>query len=110
VFSWPDSRTVTPEYMSARFKALARAADLPVIRLHDGRHTAATLARRAGLDLKLVSEQLGHSTAAITADLYQHVLPEEHDEAARWSRGWWRRLTGIEPARRGTPASTVLKI
>jgi integrase len=55
---------------------------LPAIRFHDLRHTAATLARMAGLDVKLVSEQLGHSTTDITQNLYQHVLLVEHHDAA----------------------------
>ncbi|TDD34621.1 hypothetical protein E1286_40690 [Nonomuraea terrae] len=45
------------------FKALAQAAGLPVIRLHEARHTAATLGLEAGLDIKIVSAQLGHSRA-----------------------------------------------
>ena len=48
-------------------------AGLPVIRLHDLRHTNASLALAAGVDLKVVSERLGHSQLAITADLYTHV-------------------------------------
>jgi integrase len=43
---------------------------------------AATLARHAGVDLKLVSEQLGHSTTRITEELHQHVVRAEHDRAA----------------------------
>jgi hypothetical protein len=46
---------------------------MPVIRLHDLRHTNASLALSAGVDLKVVSERLGHSQLAITADLYTHV-------------------------------------
>jgi Site-specific recombinase XerD len=52
---------------------LALKAGLPVIRLHDLRHTNASLALSAGVDLKVVSERLGHSQLAITADLYTHV-------------------------------------
>ena len=44
-----------------------------MIKLHEGRHTAAVLALEAGLDVKVVSAQLGHSTTAITPDIYQHV-------------------------------------
>ena len=43
------------------------------LRLHDLRHTNASLALDAGVDLKVVSERLGHSQIAITADLYTHV-------------------------------------
>jgi hypothetical protein len=44
-----------------------------VIRLHDLRHTNASIALAAGVDIKVVSDRLGHSTTAITADLYTHV-------------------------------------
>ena len=46
------------------------------IRLHDLRHTWATLALEAGIDPKVVSERLGHATTGITLDLYSHVQPE----------------------------------
>ena len=80
--AWADSgrmftdelgEPVHPEYVSRRFRELAAAAGLPVIKFHAARHTAATLALEAGIDIKIVSEQLGHSTTRITQDLYQHV-------------------------------------
>jgi hypothetical protein len=58
------------------------AVGLPPIRLHDLRHTAASLALQAGVPLKVVSEQLGHSTITITADTYTSVLPEVATAAA----------------------------
>jgi integrase len=66
-------RPLHPDFVSRRFRELALEAGLPVITLHAGRHTAATLALEAGVDIKIVSEQLGHSTTRITQDLYQHV-------------------------------------
>lgn len=44
-----------------------------MIKLHEGRHTAAVLALEAGVDLKVLSAQPGHSTITITSDTYQHV-------------------------------------
>ncbi|WP_031166061.1 tyrosine-type recombinase/integrase [Streptosporangium roseum] len=82
VFARPDGRPVSPERVSEGFKRLAREAGLPVIRLHEGRHTAATLALEAGLDVKIVSDQLGHANTRITHDLYTHVRPAVHDDAA----------------------------
>ena len=55
---------------------------LPVIRLHDLRHTHATLALRAGIHPKVVSERLGHATIAITLDTYSHAIPAMQEEAA----------------------------
>ncbi|HMG30455.1 MAG TPA: tyrosine-type recombinase/integrase [Jiangellaceae bacterium] len=53
------------------------------MRLHDLRHTNASPALAAGIDIKVVSERLGHSTMAVTADLYTHVVPSLGRDAAR---------------------------
>jgi integrase len=55
---------------------------LPRIRLHDLRHTWATLALSAGVDVKIVSERLSHASAKITWDIYQHVTPTMQSNAA----------------------------
>jgi integrase len=81
VFCREDGSAWPPDYVSRRFKELARAAGLPVIKLHEGRHSAASLARDAGVDHKIRQEQLGHATGAMT-DHYTHVLAEEHLAAA----------------------------
>lgn len=62
-------------------RVLARAA-LPRIRFHDLRHTAATTLLGRGVHPKLVSEMLGHADVRITLDLYSHVTPTMHREAA----------------------------
>lgn len=64
------------------FKPILKRAGLPAIRLYDLRHTAATLALTVGVSPKVVSEQLGHSSAAFTLDVYSHVLPHMQDDAA----------------------------
>jgi integrase len=63
------------------FKLILRAG-LPNIRLYDLRHTAATPALTVGVSPKVVSEQLGHTSAAFTLDVYSHVLPHMQDDAA----------------------------
>ena len=55
---------------------------LPVIRLHDLRHTYATLALVSGIHAKIVSERLGHANIGITLDCYSHCLPTLSEEAA----------------------------
>lgn len=82
VFARPDGSRLRPEYVSKHFTVLARRAGLPAIRLHDLRHTNATLALEAGIDLKIVSERLGHATTGITADIYTHVAPRVGRDAA----------------------------
>lgn len=62
--------------------AILEIAHLPRIRLYGLRHTAATLALAAGVPPKVVSEQLGHASAAFTLDTYAHVLPHMQNEAA----------------------------
>lgn len=56
-----------------RFKAIVAQMGLPEVRLHDLRHTYATLALQNGVDIKTVSHNLGHSTVAFTMDKYAHV-------------------------------------
>ncbi|HEY5247354.1 MAG TPA: tyrosine-type recombinase/integrase, partial [Dermatophilaceae bacterium] len=51
-------------------------------RLHDLRHTHATMLLRAGVDPKVVSERLGHSSISMTLDTYSHVMPGMQQEAA----------------------------
>ncbi|GAA4351808.1 site-specific integrase [Angustibacter luteus] len=82
VFTQPDGRPLRPEFVTKHFKVLAKRAGLPTIRLHDLRHTNASLALQAGVPLKVVSDRLGHSQTAITADLYTHVSPVVGQEAA----------------------------
>ena len=71
-----------PDLLTRRFSALVDASGLTPIRLHDLRHTYATLALKAGVHPKIVSERLGHATVGITLDLYSHVTPAIAREAA----------------------------
>jgi integrase len=89
--AWADSgrmftdelgEALHPDHVSRRFREMAKAAGLPVIKFHAARHTAATLALEAGIDIRIVSEQLGHSTTRITQDLYQHVRHQVHADSA----------------------------
>ncbi|MGK2965103.1 MAG: tyrosine-type recombinase/integrase [Tepidiformaceae bacterium] len=82
VFTRPDGGQLQPQRISRSFQSLARRAELPSIRLHDLRHTAATLALAAGIHPKVVSERLGHSTIQLTLDTYSHVVEGIHEAAA----------------------------
>ena len=64
------------------FKPILKRAGLPNIRLYNLPQTAATLALTVGVSPKVVSEQLGHTSAAFTLDVYSHVLPHMQDDAA----------------------------
>ncbi len=73
---------VHPDRFSKSFDRIVRDDELPRIRLHDLRHSYATLALKAGVHPKVVSERLGHSTIAITLDLYSHVAQGLDADAA----------------------------
>ena len=64
-----------PDSFSNTFDRLVATADVPRVRLHDLRHTYATLALRAGMHPVVLAERLGHSSVATTMDLYAHVTP-----------------------------------
>jgi integrase len=57
--------------------------DLPLISVHELRHSWATLAMQAGIHVKVVQERLGHSTVAITLGTYSHVSPTMQKDAAQ---------------------------
>jgi integrase len=82
VFCHPDGRPLRPEQVSRWFSALARRSGLPPIRLHDLRHLHATLALSAGVAPRVLADRLGHSSTAMTTDIYQHVLPDLDRDAA----------------------------
>jgi integrase len=71
------------------------------IRVHDLRHTYASLAIQRGVPLLTVSRQLGHSSIAITADIYGHLVPDATREAAA---AWEAILTPLPRNPRATPA------
>lgn len=70
-----DGLPLVPWRASGAFRDLVRELGLPVIRLHDLRHTSATLGLAAGESLKEVSARLGHADIAITASAYADVQP-----------------------------------
>jgi integrase len=81
VFCRADGSPWPPDEVSRLFKRYAAEAGVRVIKMHEGRHSAASLARDAGVDPKIRQDDLGHATAAMT-DRYTHVLADAHLEAA----------------------------
>ena len=89
VFTLPDGRGFHPERFSrefdrkqATYNRLHPDVALPRMRLHDLRHTWATLALRAGEHPKVVAERLGHSSTAVTLETYSHVTKSMASDAA----------------------------
>jgi len=64
---------IHPQRFTKLFDEVLKRTGAPKIRLHDLRHTMASLALEAGVHPKVVQEQLGHSTIAVTLDTYSHV-------------------------------------
>jgi integrase len=77
-----DSLPWNPNTFGLTFAQIARDAKLPKVRLHDLRHSFASLLLAGGADLKTVSQALGHSTISVTADVYAHVSPAMLHDAA----------------------------
>lgn len=82
VFRREDGLPLSPNAFSQTFDRLVASSGLPRIRLHDLRHTHATMALQAGVHPKVVSERLGHSTVSITLDIYSHAIPALQESAA----------------------------
>lgn len=83
-FTAEDGSPLHPERITKTFLRLQAKVDVPRIRLHELRHTSASLLLAAGVAMKTVSSRLGHSSISITADTYSHVLEVvDHDAAIR---------------------------
>jgi integrase len=69
----PDGKEFKVEYIGRKFKQILEQSDLKVIRLHDLRHTNASLLLGEGVDIKRIQGWLGHSNFNTTADIYSHL-------------------------------------
>lgn len=87
VFTREDGAGYHPERVTRMFQAAAARAGLPVIPLHGLRHSYATAGLEAGIAPKVMQERLGHSSLAITMDLYSHVRPQVDPGRSRPHRG-----------------------
>lgn len=87
VFCKEDGTPFDPREFTKRFQRWLTKAGLPKVRLHDLRHTHATLLLKKGVPAKIVQERLGHSSITMTLDLYSHVTPEMQKLAAATLNG-----------------------
>jgi integrase len=83
VFPRNDGRPESGTRTWKRWRRLLKRAGVPHMPFHSARHSAASLLLGRGVHPKIVSEMLGHSTGAITLDVYSHVTPAMHREAAK---------------------------
>jgi integrase len=82
IFANSVGNTLDISAVRRRWKACLKQAGLPMVRLYDTRHTHASCLLAGGVNPKVVSERLGHSTIVLTLDTYSHVLPELDADAA----------------------------
>jgi hypothetical protein len=108
VFTTLTGKPVGPDRLTRLFRKLVSASGLPPVTLHGLRHGAATLALAAGADLKVVQDQLGHSTIVLTADTYTlSVLPETARTAAELTAAL---LFPVRPAPAGRGKPTARRV
>ncbi|WP_206921880.1 tyrosine-type recombinase/integrase [Alicyclobacillus acidoterrestris] len=79
----PDGEVPDPHIFARGVKVALTKLDLPVVTFHDLRHTHATWLLESGVDLKVVSQRLGHSSIAVTADVYSHVTRRLQETAVK---------------------------
>ena len=82
VFSNIEGEPLRPNTITRAWTTLAAKYGLKVIRLHDARHTHASLLLKQGVHPKVVQERLGHASIQMTIDLYSHVSPTIQEAAA----------------------------
>jgi len=82
VFCQADGGPIDPRTLNRYCSRALEQADLPAIRLHDARHTFATWLLEQGVSPKVVQTMLGHSSIAVTLDIYSHVSLELEKQAA----------------------------
>ena len=90
VFAQPNGRPIDARRDWLNWKALLAAAEVRDARLHDARHTAATLLLQQGVAARVAMQVLGHSHITLTLGTYSHVVPELAEDAAeRMGRALW---------------------
>ncbi len=89
IFCMPTGKVYDPRTYEDLFKRTLKAADLPSINFHALRHTFATRALEAGMDVKVLSSILGHAQASTTLNLYAHALPDHKRDSMEKMRSFY---------------------
>lgn len=77
-----DGNAINPTTLNHKFHSLLKENELPLIRFHDLRHSHASLLLKENVQMKAISERLGHSNVNITMNLYSHIYEETNKEIA----------------------------
>lgn len=80
MFARDDGGPIHPDYFSQTFERTVHKLHLRRIRLHDLRHTNATLGLAAGIPVKVISERLRHAATSFTQDVYMHAIPAREED------------------------------
>ncbi len=83
IFFEADGKPILPDTVTHTWIKLVCRAGVSGVRLHDARHSHASLMLKAGVHLKIVQERLGHASIQITLDTYSHVAPSLQTAAAQ---------------------------
>lgn len=104
VFVREDGTPLRPQQITRMFSRLVKAAGVPGVRLHDLRHTSATLLLEAGIPLKVVQERLRRASFTTTADLYAYVTAGMQQQAAATIEALLRAVERRQPPAAGMAA------
>lgn len=81
VFTWEDGRPVLPDYVTKAFGVRSTSLDVPRLKLHELRHTHATMLLRDGVPVHVVARRLGHRDPSVTLNVYADVIPDDDGRA-----------------------------
>ena len=94
IFPSPTGGIMEPGAVRKKLKRILKRAGLEELRMHDLRHTYATLALQNGVDVKTLSGILGHYSAGFTLDTYGHISTQMQKDAARKVGGFLKTAAG----------------
>ncbi len=83
VFTTDVGQPINPDNLQTDYRRLIQAAGVRRIRVHDLRHTYVSLALQAGVNIRVISELVGHSDIRVTLGTYAHVMPEQRIESVK---------------------------
>lgn len=81
VFTWEDGRPVLPDYVTRVFGRLTSGLEVPRLKLHELRHTHATMLLRDGVPVHVVAKRLGHKDPSVTLNVYADAIPDDDGRA-----------------------------
>lgn len=81
LFTWQDGRPVRPDFITKEFVKSQRGFELPRLKLHELRHTHATILLRAHVPVHIVAKRLGHKDPSVTLNTYADAIPDDDGEA-----------------------------